>query len=333
MDMSNQDQNQIKILIADDDPISRKFLQKLLAEKVDADLLIACDGAEAWDMIQRQFAHIVIADWMMPGMDGIELCRKLREASFSRYVYIVLLTARDDQKDVLEGLNAGADDYVRKPFDPHELRLRINAGLRIVRLEEELARKNEQLQRLNLRLEEMARVDPLMQIGNRNSFYESIERHHNLALRYGQRYGLLMCDVDHFKLYNDTQGHQAGDKVLREVAKAIKLNIRPSDEVFRYGGEEIVVVLPEQGIEGAFSIAQRICQAVRALNILHPKGVDHMVTVSIGAATCEAGSRCRDWKDVLEDADRALYRAKGEGRDRVCRLNDPGAVSASVPQS
>lgn len=327
--MTGNDQN--KILIADDDLISRALLKKVLADTVEAEVLVACDGQEAWDIIQRDFTPLVIADWMMPRINGLELCRKLRQAKFDRYVYIILLTARDDQADIVEGLNAGADDYIRKPFDAHELTLRIKAGQRIIRLEEELASKNEQLLVLNVKLEELARVDVLMQIGNRNSFYESIELLHSRSKRYGHRYGLLICDVDHFKLYNDTQGHQAGDKVLFQIAQAIKNNVRSSDEVFRYGGEEIVVVLPEQDMEGTLNSAQRICSAVSSLKIAHFPTDEKVVTVSVGAATFEPGQDIgADWKQILEQADQALYRAKAEGRNRVCQSGQQTCLKAAT---
>jgi len=315
--------NKVKILIADDDPISLKLLQKTLSETVDVDVVLARNGKEAWASLHRDFAPLAIADWMMPEMDGLELCRKIRQTDFGRYVYTILLTARDDQSDIVEGLNAGADDYIRKPFDPHELQLRIKAGLRIVRLEEELAHKNGQLQFLNAKLEELARVDPVMKIGNRNSFYEAIDRLHSQSLRYGRSYGLLICDIDHFKLFNDTRGHQAGDCVLYDVAQAIRNNIRTGDEVFRYGGEELVVLLPEQTDVGAINSAQRICDAVRKLGLAHPKSDEKVVTISIGAATSNPSAHVLcDWKDILEKADQSLYRAKAEGRNRVCK-HDP----------
>lgn len=309
----------IKVLIADDDSISRKLLEKLLNDQSEGmEVFVARDGQEAWEIAQRERTPLVIADWMMPRMDGLQLCRKLRNADFDRYVYVILLTARDDQNDVLEGLDAGADDYVRKPFNQHELRLRVKAGKRIVRLEEELASKNDQLQVLNAKLEEMARVDTLMQIGNRNSFYERIGQVHDQAMRYGKRYGLLVCDVDHFKQVNDMLGHQAGDKVLRDMARAIKSGIRVADDAFRYGGEEIVVLLPEQDVHDAARCGERICQAVRDMGIAHPKDGNSIVTISVGAAAYDPGCGSAGWEDVLEKADMALYQAKADGRNRVC---------------
>jgi two-component system chemotaxis response regulator CheY len=321
------DQPRTKILIADDEPISRKLLEKLLSDKVNAEFHLARDGEEAWEFMQNEFAPMVIADWMMPRMDGIELCRRLREAAFSRYIYFILVTARDDQADVVRGLEAGADDYIRKPFDPNELQSRVKAGLRLIDLEDELARKNEELKVVNLRLEELARVDALMKIGNRNSFYEAIEQLQNEALRYNRRYGLIMCDVDYFKQYNDTLGHQAGDKVLEQVARTIRENIRPSDRPFRYGGEEIVVLLPEQDLAGTVVTAERIRRAIEDEKMQHPKGASGIVTLSLGAASYHGADHpFSHWREVLEQADQALYRAKHEGRNRVCRW-DPALHS------
>lgn len=310
--------NDIKILMADDDPISRKMLQKLIQRTWDGELLVACDGQEAWEILQKNFASLVIIDWMMPRMDGIELCRKIRSDNFESYVYTILLTARDDQKDVLEGLESGADDYVRKPFNPQELQLRIKAALRMVTLEKELAIKNAELQKLNNKLEELARIDPLMKIANRHSFHETVERVHGQFIRYGRPYGMLMCDVDFFKQYNDTLGHQAGDEVLRTVAGTIKNNIRQTDEAFRYGGEEIVVLLPSQNLDGTLVTGMRLCQSVFEQGTSHPRGIDGKVSVSIGATACTKENPIPSWEKLLEQADQALYQAKKTGRNRLC---------------
>ncbi len=310
--------DEIKMLIAEDDAIPRKFLLKMLSEFWDGPVLVAEDGLEAWELMQKDFASLLIIDWMMPGLTGIELCKKIRETDFGRYVYIILLTAKDNQQDVLEGLNAGADDYVRKPFNAQELQLRIKAGLRVINLENQLAAKNSQLKSLNEKLEELVRVDPLMQIGNRYSFYEEIKKSHYRFMRYGDSYGLYICDVDKFKQYNDTYGHQAGDQVLRAVAQCIKNNLREGDEAFRYGGEEIVVLLPLQQIEGTLASANRVCQAVADMNITHEKSSYGRVTISIGATACTCESLHANWKEVLEEADQALYQAKESGRNQVC---------------
>jgi two-component system cell cycle response regulator len=310
--------NDIKILIADDDPISRKILQRLIQQTWKGELLVASDGWEAWEILQENAASLVIIDWMMPRMNGIELCRKIRSARFGSYIYTILLTARDDQNDVLEGLESGADDYVRKPFNPQELQLRIKAALRVVTLEKELAVKNTQLQSLNSKLEELARIDPLMKIANRHSFHETIERVHGQFIRYGQQYGMLMCDVDFFKQYNDTFGHQAGDEVLRNIAEIIKNVLRQADEAFRYGGEEIVVLLPAQNREGTISTGYRLCQTVFNQGLVHPKGIDEKVTISIGATACTKENAVLSWEEILEQADQALYQAKKNGKNQIC---------------
>jgi two-component system, cell cycle response regulator len=318
MDSRMTQENDTRILIADDDPISRRLLQRLLQSFWKGTVLIARDGQEAWETLEKDFCPLVIMDWMMPRMDGTDLCRKIRAANFDRYIYCILLTARDDQNDVLEGLKAGADDYVRKPFNPQELQLRINAALRMIHLQTELAAKNAALSTLNARLEELARIDPLMKISNRHSLHEAMERIHYQFTRYHQNYGLLMCDVDFFKQYNDTMGHQAGDRVLEAVAGAIKHTIRQSDEAFRYGGEEIVVVLSAQDVEGAIISAERLCQTVRDLRIPHPKGLNGTLSISIGVTACSPENRVENWTGVLEQADQALYHAKKHGRNQVC---------------
>jgi two-component system chemotaxis response regulator CheY len=294
------------------------MLQKLLKNFWPGQILLACDGQEGWEILQAENPSLVVIDWMMPRMNGIELCRKIRQTNFNRYVYTILLTARDDQKDVLEGLEAGADDYVRKPFNPQELRLRLKAALRVIELEKQLAKKNSELLTLNNQLEELARIDPLMKIANRHSFHEVIERVHTQFLRYKQNYGLLMCDVDYFKQYNDTMGHQAGDRILQVVASTIKNNIRQADEAFRYGGEEIVVILPSQELEGAMFTGQRLCQSIFNASIPHPRGVNGCVSISVGATACTADNSAADWKEILEQADKALYQAKKTGRNQMC---------------
>jgi len=199
----------------------------------------------------------------------------------------------------------------------------------MVLLEETLAEKNNELLKFNQKLEELARIDSLMKIANRHSFHETVERMHDQFMRYGQGYGLLMCDVDFFKHYNDTFGHQAGDHALREVAGAIKIAIRQSDEAFRYGGEEIVVLLPAQDIEGAVTAGQRLCQQVSDLNLPHPKGVGGKVSISVGATACSGSNSAPSWKDLLEQADQALYQAKKTGRNRLVSFQPQPAGAAS----
>jgi diguanylate cyclase (GGDEF)-like protein len=254
----------------------------------------------------------------MPNIDGVALCRKIRSSQDAGYVYFILLTGKDKKEDIIEGLGAGADDYLTKPFDREELQVRVRTGERILNLEKALSEKNRELHMLNIKLEELIRLDPLMNIGNRRSFYETIQRIHHRASRYEHVYGVVMCDIDNFKSYNDTYGHIAGDSVLRSVANAIKQCLRISDDVFRYGGEEIVLVLPDQDLDSCVRVAERIRNNVEALQIEHKVNRHGVVTVSCGAAAFDMANSDGKWESVLELADRALYSAKEAGRNRVC---------------
>ena len=310
----------IKILVAEDDFISRRLLQKTL-EDWGYEVVTANNGQEAWDIFQGSDILFVIADWIMPGIDGVSLCRKIRKSEMAGYVYFILLTSKGTKEDIIEGLDAGADDYLTKPFDRGELQVRVRAGERIIKLEKELTSKNEEFYRLNLRLEELIRIDPLMNIGNRRHFYEIIEKVHNRAYRYAHDYGVIMCDLDYFKAYNDIYGHLAGDNILKAVADVIKTTVRMSDDVFRFGGEEIVVILQEQDIETTTMCAERIRKAVELLNIQHEGSRNGIVTISCGVTACftkECKSTSTRWENILEEADKAMYRAKSEGRNKVC---------------
>ena len=309
------ERDSMRILIAEDDPISRRLLQRTL-EKWGYDVLAVEDGLEALEVITKEDIRLLISDWMMPRMDGPTLCRKIRERSTQKYVYILLLTARGQKEDIIQGLKAGADDYLTKPFDREELGVRVRAGERIVKLEEELIKKNEELQRLNEKLSKMALIDPLMEIPNRHKFYHSIETIHKRMLRYGEKYALAVIDVDRFKSYNDSYGHLSGDKVLQEVGKAIRATLRSSDEAFRYGGEEIVVILPNQSIQESMKVAERIRNKIISLNIEHKLNKPPIVTVSCGVACSHnPGRKAEIWEEVLDWADRALYEAKASGRN------------------
>jgi diguanylate cyclase (GGDEF)-like protein len=308
----------VKILIADDDPITRKLLKKTL-DGWGHETVAVDNGEEAWEIFLAHRINFVIADWMMPGMNGLDLCNRIRSSGATEYVYFVLLTGKDRKEDIIAGLNAGADDYVTKPFERDELRVRLRVGERILNFEKQISEKNSELVSLNIKLEELARLDPLMQIGNRRSLYETIERIHHRACRYVHVYGLIMCDIDNFKLYNDTYGHLGGDGVLRTVANSIKKCLRLSDYVFRYGGEEIVIVLPDQDIETSRNVAERIREEVESLGIKHAVSDKGVLTVSCGVASFDTEEPDSKWEILLERADKALYVAKTSGRNRVCR--------------
>jgi diguanylate cyclase (GGDEF)-like protein len=307
----------MQILIVEDDPISRKILARTVAAW-GHEVMVAEHGMEAWEICQQEEIKLVIADWMMPEMSGIELCQKIRNSGMSGYIYFILLTGKDKREDLIEGLRSGADDYVAKPFDFDELRVRLRAGERIIRLEKELNDKNKVMKELNDQLELLAMTDPLMEIGNRRAFYETILKSHQRSCRYAYSYGIIMIDIDNFKKYNDTYGHTEGDNVLKKVAGSLKETIRCSDEIFRWGGEEIVIVLTEQSMEKTLFVAEKLCREIEALQIEH-KGCDiGCITISAGVSAFINNCNDKEWKTVLERADRGLYKAKESGRNRVC---------------
>lgn len=307
----------MRILIAEDDLVTRKLLQKTL-EDWGYEVLSAENGQKALEIYEHQNVKFIIADWMMPEMDGLSLCRLVRSGKNKGYVYFIILTGRDKKEDVIEGLKAGVDDYVVKPFDRSELQVRVRAGERILTLEKELTEKNESLQRLNVKLEELVRLDTLTGAGNRLSFYETVEKTHHRACRYAQSYGIIMCDIDNFKLYNDMYGHLPGDNILRRVADSIKRSIRMSDDVFRYGGEEMVIIIPDQDLNSTLTVAEKIREGIESLGIEHKGTANGILTISCGVAAFDMEKLENRWEEILEDADKALYRAKSAGKNRSC---------------
>lgn len=307
----------MKVLIADDDPVTRQFLKKTL-DGWGEEAVAVDNGEEAWNAFLTHRPNIVIADWIMPGISGLDLCSRIRSSGTGGYVYFILITGKGKKEDIIAGLDAGADDYVTKPFEPDELRVRLRVGERIVNFEKQIREKNSELISLNAKLEEIARLDPLLEIGNRRSLYETIRRVHHRACRYLHVYGLIMCDIDNFKLYNDTYGHLAGDNVLKSVTNSIKKCLRLSDYVFRYGGEEILIVLPDQDMETSVKAAERIRKAVESLGIEH-RGCDKgIVTVSCGVGAFDIRDAGNKWEELLDRADKALYMAKTIGKNVVC---------------
>ncbi len=309
----------MKILIAEDDEISRLALKRTL-EGSNYEVFEAVDGRLAEDIIYKENVRLVIADWLMPEVDGVQLCEKIRNTDKIGYVYFILLTEKNSNKDIIQGLEKGADDYITKPFDLDELLVRVRGGERILNLEQDLRVNNEKLHELNKKLEEMTLLDPLMEIGNRRGFHSVIERSHDRAIRYGHSYGLILCDIDHFKVYNDTYGHLAGDNILRVVADSIKKSSRLSDEIFRYGGEEFVIILPEQEESSTFAVAERITRDIESLRIENKNTERKILTVSCGVGHYKSSNKDDiNWPTVLEMADKAMYKAKSKGRNQVCK--------------
>jgi two-component system cell cycle response regulator len=272
-------------------------------------VLTAEDGEEAWRLLQGPDPPpLALLDWMMPGVHGVEVCRRVREAAREPYIYIILLTGKDDTADVALGLEAGADDYLTKPFDNAELQARLKTGRRVLALQEEAIAAREALR-------EQATTDALTGIANRRTILETLDKELERSRRVGSACSVILVDLDHFKRVNDTHGHAAGDAVLQHAASTLRSILRPYDLVGRYGGEEFVVVLPGCDAEGARAAAERLRTSMASASVAVGETTVR-VTCSLGVAVGGMGTeRGRD--ALLEAADAALYRAKKGGRDRV----------------
>ena len=299
-----------EVLIADDDPVSRRMLEIWL-QKWKFRVTAVQNGLDAWALLQKEDApSMAILDWMMPGIDGLELCRRIRKQRMESYRYVVLLTAKGGKSDKVTGLEAGADDYLVKPFDLDELRARVRAGRRILKLQHQLLHAHEAL-----RFE--AAHDRLTGIWNRGAITDLLQRELRRSLRNRDPLGVMMVDVDHFKNVNDSHGHLAGDEVLRQVAQRLAETLRNYDYVGRYGGEEFLAVISSCRPSDLISTAERLRMRVAGEPVNTPN-FKLPVTVSIGvASSVPGGSRHEHWEDLVRSADAALYRAKENGRNRV----------------
>ena len=298
----------MRVLVADDEPISRRFLQSALL-KWSYEVVVASDGDEAWQILHdSQAPRLALLDWMMPGRKGIEICRAVRSRVSQPYVYILLLTARKDKVDVIEGLESGADDYLTKPFYAQELRARMRVGERILELEDNLVAAREAM---HFR----ATHDQLTGLWNRAAMIESLTRELPRAVREGRSLGILLADLDHFKRVNDTYGHLAGDAVLREAAHRMLAVVRSYDLVGRYGGEEFLLLLSGCDAESLLGRAEKIRSEIASTPVTAVEG-NLNVTISVGAVSSSRVQEV-DTEAFLRAADQALYRAKNAGRNRV----------------
>jgi diguanylate cyclase (GGDEF)-like protein len=290
----------VKILVVDDNAELR-FVIKALLTQHGWEVVTASNGDEAYALLQRDDAPaLAIVDWMMPGMSGPELCRKLRETDETGRTYILMLTGRRDTDDMVTALDSGADDFIAKPFNIDELQARIRAAQRLI------------IQREQLRT--LANIDALTGILNRAAIQEALSRALEQAIREDSSVSVVLCDADRFKQVNDAYGHPVGDAVLRGLAKRLHEGLRPSDTVGRYGGEEFLIVLPGSGLENAMAVAERVRNNVCGEPLQTAAGA-LPITVSLGVASGRGNNLSFD--NLISAGDQALYRAKQRGRNRV----------------
>ena len=300
----------MKILIADDDPVSRLLMQRT-AERFGYDVVLAEDGRAAAEILrQHDGPRLALIDWMMPKLDGLGLCREVRSAPpDGAYVYILLLTSRQDAEDVVAGLEAGADDYITKPFHPAILQARLHTGRRILSLEETLVQAREEMRF-------KATHDALTTLWNRASILSMAHNELRRSVREARPFSLLLCDIDHFKRVNDNHGHLVGDVVLEEVAKRLIASVRDYDPVGRYGGEEFLIVLSNCNEDGLRERAEHIRAAIASTPI-RIGNAELPVSISIGAVTHRCLGLDIPLQSILAQADTALYNAKAAGRNRA----------------
>jgi len=299
-----------RVLVAEDDPIFRRVLLRWL-HSWQYVVESAEDGQSAWNMLQKNDSPaLVILDWMMPGMDGTEVCRRIRSQNAAPYRYVLLLTARDTKDDLVAGFEAGADDYLTKPFHAEELHARIRVGQRILDLQQALLNAQQAL-----RFE--AKHDRLTNICNRGAIIDCLVGELQRRRRSKEPLGLIMVDIDHFKVVNDTHGHLIGDKVLCEVARRLSQVVRTYDRIGRYGGEEFLVVVPGCDASGLAKLADRLRLAISSEPI-DTEAASMAITISLGLAYVPLGQEfVTNCEDLLRRADEALYAAKRNGRNRV----------------
>jgi diguanylate cyclase (GGDEF)-like protein len=317
------------VLVIDDNPTNLAVLCNYL-NNMGAEVLVKKEGESGIEIAIRKQPDIIILDILMPNIDGYETCRRLKAEPATQAIPVIFASALVETVDKLKGFEVGGVDYITKPFQVEEVLARIETHLSIIRLQQQLQRANQfleiankSLEIVNQKLYKQTVLDGLTQIANRRHFDEYLMHEWQRAVRDKNSIALLLCDIDFFKQYNDTYGHQGGDDCLKQIAQAIeKVSKRPADLVARYGGEEFGVILPNTTISGAIEISEQICQAVRDLKIEHKKSrAANYVTLSLGIS-CLIPTTENKMTEFIEMADKALYQAKHQGRNRVCVFNN-----------
>jgi len=305
------------LLIVDDTPENIAVLFNFLSGH-GFKILVAENGEDALENAQDEHPDLILLDVIMPGIDGFETCRRLKSNPPTQEIPVIFITALSDTLDKVKAFKLGAVDYITKPFQQEEVLARVNTHLTIRKLQNELQAQKAALEKANLELQRLATLDSLTQLANRRRLDEYLQREWRRAVREQTPLSLILCDIDYFKNYNDSYGHQAGDDCLQQVAEALSRTVkRASDLVARYGGEEFTVILPNTPVEGAMQIACLIQQNLQALKIVHPQSaVNEYVTLSIGVSNTVPTPQDSPEK-LINVADNALYEAKREGKNRI----------------
>ena len=310
----------MRVLIVDDDASMRALVRKVL-ETVGHQVLEASDGRVGMEMALEFQPQLMIVDWIMPEMSGLELTRALRQTKIGRSIYMLIMTSLDDDDRLIEAFENGVDDFMNKPINPRVLAARLRAGQRVIRLQQELDRDREEIRRFaaelavsNRRLQEVALTDSLTGFPNRRYAIERMQQEWSVSSRTRRPLSGMVIDVDQFKTYNDSHGHDVGDAVLRQVATSIKGALRAQDIVARTGGDEFLVICPDTGLDAALACAERVRFAVESAP-LTVSGQPLTMSVSIGVATRD--TVMTDPDALVKRADQALYLAKNKGRNRI----------------
>ncbi|MFV9506955.1 MAG: GGDEF domain-containing protein [Oscillochloridaceae bacterium umkhey_bin13] len=307
----------MRIIIADDE-ITTRYLLRAMLTAAGHEVLEAVDGEAAWVLIQREEVSLLITDWLMPRLDGPGLIQRIRASGQARYIYTILLSARDSKPDIVAGLNGGADDYLTKPVHADELRARVAIGVRILALELSLREARD-------RYAYQASHDPLTGLLNRIAITDHVKAELSRANREGYPLGLALLDLDHFKQVNDQYGHLVGDQALSHIAQIVSHTVRPYDWVGRWGGEEFLVVLAKTDLAVALIIAERIRIQIATNPLQLTNQPPLSLTVSVGVAcTGLALETAVDPIQLFQQADAALYTAKERGRN--CIYPAPASV-------
>lgn len=309
-----------RILVVDDNPDNLEIISVRLSSR-GFNIETATNGQEALDRVHQDAPHLILLDVMMPLLDGYEVSRRIKNDENLPFIPIILVTARDSTQDKVEGLDAGADDYLTKPINFPELEARVRSMLRIKRLQDELDQKNRELEVANKRLRKLSITDGLTELFNHRHVHELLHEEFERTKRSGEPMAVVMMDLDRFKQVNDTYGHPTGDVILYETAQILKDTAREIDMVGRYGGEEFIIILPGADEEAAEQFAERVRARVEE-HVFRDEANEVTMTMSGGAASFPAAEDFDNPDMLIKRADEALYHAKESGRNRIVRSSE-----------